>query len=415
MINLKKHSIANLVKIILNMCFLLKGVLENNLMANQNNIEGLLKIALKLLINDRGKFFTLIVGITFAVFLIMQMTAVFSGVMRRTSATIINIGAKMWVMDPSVNIQTDNIPMPDYVLDAVRSIQGVKYAVPLYTGGGLIKLSTGQYQAATIIGLDDTTLFGRPHLFNGNINDIYNNDAYIVIKDTEFHKLNNPELGTTFEINDHRAVIVGTGKALVNGLFGTPTVYTTYTRAISDLPTTRFTISYILVEPKSQDDIPYIQEKVKKMGYLARTQQEFITLNKNYYLYQTGLGTNILIMTVISFVVGLSIAGQTFYTFVLENIEEYGALKAIGAKKNELITMILSQATVVGFLGYGFGILLSSILIALAKLRLANYASLVTAQNLSFAFFMVIVIVAFSSYLGIQKVTRIDPFDIFRG
>ena len=28
-----------------------------------------------------------------------------------------------------------------------------------------------------------------------------------------------------------------------------------------------------------------------------------------------------LIMTVISFIVGLSISGQTFYTFILENLE----------------------------------------------------------------------------------------------
>lgn len=378
-------------------------------------MNGLSQIALKLLANDKGKFFTLIVGITFAVFLIMQMTAVFSGVMRRASATIINIGADMWVMDPSVNIQTDNIPMPDYVLDFVRSIRGVKYAAPLYSGTGLVKLGTGQYQSATIIGLDDTTLLGRPKLIEGAITSIYNDDAYIAIKDAEFYKLNSPLLGTTFEVNDHRGVVVATGSALVNGLFGTPTLYTTYTRAISDLPTTRFTLSYVLIQPKSNNDIPHIKEQVKKFGYVARTQQDFVDLNRDYYLYQTGLGTNVLIMTLISFVVGLSIAGQTFYTFVLENIQEYGALKAIGAKKNELVSMILFQSAIVGFLGYGFGILLSSILIALAKARLANYASLVTAENLVFAFFMVIVIVAFSSYLGIRKVTKIDPFDIFRG
>ena len=92
----------------------------------------------------------------------MQMTSVFSGVMHRSAATIINIGAKMWVMDPSVNIQSDNIPMPDYILDAVKSIKGVKYAVPLYSGTGLVKLNDGNYQSATIIGLDDATLFGRP-------------------------------------------------------------------------------------------------------------------------------------------------------------------------------------------------------------------------------------------------------------
>lgn len=378
-------------------------------------MSGLYSIAFKLLANDRGKFFTLIVGITFAVFLMVLMTSLFAGIMQRTAATIYNIGAKMWVMDPSVNTQIDNIPVPDYLLDLVRSVKGVNYAVPLYSGNGLLKLSDGRYQSANIVGIDDYTLYGRPPMLSGNIIDIYNNDAYIAIKDGEFSKLNNPTIGSTFEVNDHRGVFVGTGEALMAGLFGTPTIYTTYRRAISDLPTTRFTITYILVEPKSETDIAYIKEKIKEYGYLALTEDEFITKNTNYYLYETGLGTNVLIMTLISFIVGLSIAGQTFYTFVLENIEEFGALKAIGAKKNELITMILYQSSIVGFLGYGIGLLIASIVIALAKWHLSNYASLVTFKSLTVTFVMVLIIVAFSSYLGVRRVIKIDPFDIFRG
>jgi putative ABC transport system permease protein len=378
-------------------------------------MDGLLQIALKLLANDKGKFFTLILGITFAVFLMMQMTAVFSGVMHRSAATIYNIGAKLWVMDPSINIQPDNIPLPSYVLDAVRSIDGVKYAVPLFSGSGLVKLGDGKYQATNIVGLDDATLFGRPELLEGDIFNIYNNDAYVVVKDAQYRKLNAPKIGTTFEVNDHRGVVVGIAKAFVSGLFGTPTLYTTYKRAIADLPTTRFTMSYVLVEPKNTSDISAIKKQVQKLGYMALTQDEFTTKNKNYYLYRTGLGTNILIMTLISVVVGLAIAGQTFYTFILENSEEFGALKAIGAKKAELISMILFQSTVVGFLGYGFGVLISSTVIALAKLRLPEYASLVTYTNLGFAFVLVLLIIAFSSYLGIRKVIKIDPFDIFRG
>ncbi|MFI4955328.1 MAG: ABC transporter permease, partial [Gammaproteobacteria bacterium] len=258
-------------------------------------MNGLLRIALKLLANDRAKFFTLIVGITFAVVLMVLMTSLFAGIMQRTAATIYNIGAKMWIMDPSINTQTDNIPMPDYILDAARSIPGVKYAVPLYSGSGLLKLSDGRYQAANIIGIDDATLFGRPRMLSGDVINIYNDDAYIAINDAEFSKLNNPIIGDTFEVNDHRGVVVGIGEALMNGLFGTPTLYTTYLRAIADLPTTRFTISYILVEPKTTQDIAFIQQKVKELGYLALTEPEFVNKNTNYYLYQTGLGTNVLI------------------------------------------------------------------------------------------------------------------------
>ncbi len=62
------------------------------------------------------------------------------------------------------------------------------------------------------------------------------------------------------------------------------------------------------------------------------TKDEFNNGIANYYIYKTGVGTNILLMTVIAFIVGLSISGQTFYTFILENLEKFGALKAIGAK-----------------------------------------------------------------------------------
>ncbi len=378
-------------------------------------MNGLLRIALKLLLNDKGKFATLVIGITFSVFLMMQMTSMFSGILYQSAANIVNVGAKMWVMDPAVQTPQNSIPMPDYVLDAVRSIPGVKFAVPFYVGAGLVKLNDGTYQSATIIGLDDASLFGRPAIISGNILDIYKNNAFIMVKDANYAKLDSPKIGTTFEINDHRAVVVALAHTSVPGLFGLPTLYTTYNRATQDLPSTRYLISYILVQPKSTQDIAAIERQVKNLGYLALTDQQFVARNDQFYEFQTGMGTNILIMTLISFLVGLSIAGETFYMFVLDNLEHFGALKAIGAKSGELIQMIVFQSLVVGFLGFGFGVLLSSTMIAIGKMRIANYAAMVTYENLFLALIMVLVISVFSSYIGIRKVIRIDPFDVFRG
>ncbi|MFA5731408.1 MAG: ABC transporter permease [Acidithiobacillus sp.] len=378
-------------------------------------MNGLLRIALKLLLNDKGKFATLVIGITFSVFLMMQMTSMFSGILYQSASNIVNVGAKMWVMDPAVQSPQNSIPMPTYVLDAVRSIPGVKFAVPFYVGAGLVKLNDGTYQSATIIGLDDASLFGRPTIISGNILDIYKNNAFIMVKDANYAKLGSPKIGTSFEINDHRAVVVALAHTPVSGLFGLPTLYTTYNRATQDLPSTRYLISYILVQPKSTRDIAAIEQQVKQLGYLALTDQQFITRNDRFYEFQTGMGTNILIMTLISFLVGLSIAGETFYMFVLDNLEHFGALKAIGAKSGELIQMIIFQSLVVGFLGFGFGVLLSSTMIAIGKMKIANYAAMVTYENLFLALIMVLIISAFSSYIGIRKVIRIDPFDVFRG
>ncbi|MDA8363023.1 MAG: ABC transporter permease [Gammaproteobacteria bacterium] len=378
-------------------------------------MSGLLRLALKLLLSDRGKFVTLVIGITFSVFLMMLMTSMFFGIIEHSAANIINVGAKMWVMDPDVQTPQNAIPMPDYVLDAVRSIPGVEYAMPLYVGSGLVHLNNGSYQAATVVGLDDATLFGRPNLIQGNILDIYRNDGFIVVDDGNYAKLDSPKIGTTFEINDHRGVITGIARVSIGGLFGLPTLYTTYTRATQDLPSTRYLTSFILVQPKADRDVVPIEAAVKKLGYLAVTDQQFVQRNDRFYEFQTALGTNILIMTLISFIVGLSIAGETFYMFVLDNLERFGALKAIGAKSGELVQMIFFQSLVVGFLGFGLGVLLSSALIAFGKLRIPNYAAVITYQNLFMALVMVLVISVFSAYLGIRKVIRIDPFSVFRG
>jgi putative ABC transport system permease protein len=345
----------------------------------------------------------------------VQMTSIFGGILEKSSSTVINIGARVWIMDPAVKTVANSIPMPDYVLDAVRSINGVKYAVPLYSGGATVKLSNGEYQYVTIIGLDDASLFGRPALIQGNINDIYGDNAFIVVHDQEFSKLGNPTIGTTFEINDHRGVIVGIARVTTSGLFGVPTLYTTYLRAVQYIPNTRFTIAYILVEPKSESDIHYIKDQVEKIGYLGLTNTEFQQKIATYYKYQTGLGTNILMMTAISFLVGLSISGQTFYTFVLENLEKFGALKAIGAKSRELIYMILFQALFTGFTGYGLGVGLSSLLIGIAIKKVPDYTAKIGYSNLGSAFIMVLIIAGFSSLIGVRKVIKVEPFDIFRG
>ena len=156
-------------------------------------MSGIYKIALKLLINDRGKFAGLIVGITFAIFLIVQLTSVFAGILAKASATVINVGSSIWVMDPSLQNPLNTIPLPDYVLDALRSMKGVKYAVPLYSGVGLVKLNSGAYSPATVLGLDDTSLVGRPYMLAGRMEDIYSDNAFIVVKDQEYPKLGSPD------------------------------------------------------------------------------------------------------------------------------------------------------------------------------------------------------------------------------
>ena len=49
-------------------------------------------------------------------------------------------------------------------------------------------------------------------MIEGKIEDIYAENAFVVVHDAEFSKLQNPKVGSELELNDHRAVIVGIAK-----------------------------------------------------------------------------------------------------------------------------------------------------------------------------------------------------------
>jgi putative ABC transport system permease protein len=76
--------------------------------------------------------------------------------------------------------------------------------------------------------------------------------------------------------------------------------------------------------------------------------------------------------------------------------------------------MILFQAGFTGLTGYGLGVGVCTLLIVAAKMRLPDYAAMVTFQNLAVAFVMVLIITAVASYIGVRRVVHIEPFEIFR-
>jgi putative ABC transport system permease protein len=87
----------------------------------------------------------------------------------------------------------------------------------------------------------------------------------------------------------------------------------------------------------------------------------------------------------------------------------------MGANNRELVMMILSQAGFTALTGYGLGVGLCSFMITMAKMRLPDFASQVSFLNLGLGLFMVVVIAGVSSYFGIRRVLRIEPFQVFRG
>jgi putative ABC transport system permease protein len=374
-------------------------------------------VALKMLMGDRAKYLAIVAGIAFSALLIAQQSAIFCGLMRRTVGQLRDVcDADIWVMDPSVEYFDELKPMKEDHLYQVQGVPGVAWAVRLCKGQARMKLFNGKYQQAIVLGLDDATFVGAPRdILIGSLAALKTPDA-VLMDEVGYQYLWPGEplrVGRTFEMNDHRAVLVGVCKA--SRTFQTfPILYTRYNLALQYVPQERRILPFVLVKARSGEPLSEVCERITaQTGLEALPREEFGWRTVRYYMRRTGIPINFGLTVVLGFVVGCAIAGQTFYTFVLENMNQFGALKAMGVSNGRLIRMVLFQALVVAALGYGLGIGLASLFG-------------VATQNTEISFFMpwqilaltavaTALIAALASVVSIRPVLFLEPAVVFRG
>ncbi|MBM4126277.1 MAG: FtsX-like permease family protein [Nitrospira sp.] len=373
-------------------------------------------VALKMLFGDRAKYLMLLCGLTFSVMLIVQQGSIFWGLMMWSQASISNVNVPIWVTDPGI-AQVDEVkPIASTAVDRVRSVDGVEWAVPLYKGLLRARLASGDYHQITLTGLESSTLIGRPaEVLEGRFEDILQPDA-VVLDQWAVERMGGPGIvtvGTIFELNDKLARVVAIAKTQ-KSFTNIPVVYTTYERALRYVPRERRALSYVLAKAKDGlvvDDV--IQRIREQTGLGAFTEEDFGVKTIMWVLKNTGIGINFGTTILLGFIVGMAIAGQTFYLFTVENLRQFGALKAMGASGLTLARMILLQAFTVGLTGYGLGIGLATVFGFLTA-RGGSLPFVETWQLLLLVLIALLTICAVSALISIVKLARLEPAIVFR-
>jgi putative ABC transport system permease protein len=386
-------------------------------------------VALKMLTGDRAKYLGIVFGVAFATLLMAQQSSIFCGLMRNTTSQIQDVeGADIWVMDPGVQFIDDVKPLLDDDLYRVRGVPGVQWAVRFYKGQGRARFADGKFQQCLILGLDDATLVGAPRqILMGSLADLRKPDA--VMMDEAGYRYLWPgepfQLGREFEMNDHRAVLVGICKA--RPTFQTfPILYARYSQAVLFVPQERKVLSFVLAQPEPGLDArevcrrieEHTRPSVSQPGLKALTRQQFIWATVDYYMRRTGIPMNFGITVSLGFIVGAAIAGQTFYLFTVENLKQFGALKAMGVSNGRIVGMSLLQALVVGAIGYGIGlggaVLFGVVMGSVSARKGIELAFFMPWQILVLTAAAVLVIVFLASLVSIRRVLVLEPAIVFR-
>ena len=375
-------------------------------------------IAWKMLVGNRAKYLGIVFGVVFAALLIAQQASIFFGLMSLTVSQIRDVeGPDIWVMDKNVQFVDDIKPLSDTELFRVKSVPGVAWAVRFYKGLGRARLQEGTYEQMILLGLDDATLVGAPQrMIVGSIADLQKPDA-VIMDDAGYKRIWPGEafrIGRIFEMNDRRAVVVGITRAS-RTFQSFPICYTRYSRAVQFAPPERKVLSFVLAEPEAGVSAAEACRRIEgSTGLQALTRDQFIWKTLRYYMAKTGIPVNFGITVLLGFLVGTAIAGQTFYLFTVENIRQFGALKAMGTSNWMILGMVLGQALQVGLVGYGTGVGLAA-LFGFASRTFTRLSFFMPWQVLAITAAAVFVIVLVASLVSIRKVIVVEPAIVFRG
>lgn len=379
----------------------------------------MIKIALKMLVGDRAKFVMLVSALSFASLLITQQSAVFCGLMMWTTANIRNTDVPIWVVDENVEQSNDVKPLRDTDVTRVRSISGVEWAVPLYQSIQQARLADGTFKSIQLIGVDPSSLIGAPSIMiEGKPEDLWQAHAVIIdklgIERMSMEGGKKLKVGDSFEINDHEAKIVGISN-MSPSFTGHPFVYTTYDKAMEIVPPVRKNVGFILVKNRPDITPEELVKKIEEQTDLrAYTSDQFFWSTIRWYFKNTGIPISFGTMIVLGFIVGISVAGQTFYMFILENMRYLGALKAMGASNATLCKMLMAQAFMSGFIGFGIGLGLSSIF-GFVALKMTQPPFYLPYQVIFATFTGIVLICFFSSFIGIYRISKLEAAEVFRG
>jgi putative ABC transport system permease protein len=174
-------------------------------------------------------------------------------------------------------------------------------------------------------------------------------------------------------------------------------------------------LSFVLAKAVDGESPEVVARRVhEQTGFKALTKNQFSWLTMSYYLERTGIPVNFGSTVLLGFVVGCAIAGQTFYLFTVENLRQFGTLKAMGMSDRRIVRMVFTQAAIVGSLGYCIGVGLATALGLLLQAIRPIMSFFLPWQVLALTGIAVLVIVFLSSLLSIRRLVVLEPGMVFQ-
>lgn len=367
---------------------------------------------LRMMFHDKLKMVGTLIGVVFAVVLTNQQLGTFRGLLYKNVMLVRNAGADVWITPPGTMQVQAGKTLGDHVLMQASVTPGVARAEPILLGNASVQKPSGGTEPVTLIGLKLPAKGGLPwNVVRGDASVLERPDT-MIFEDAERETLGGLNLGSLREVNGHR-VAVG---AFTWGLlpFGPSYAFAGYDLARELLKTPRDQVSFVLVKAAPGQDHAELARALQARMPDAKvmTSAEFESTIIRYILTRTPIGVTFGTSAIFGLIVGFVIVSLSMFSAVVDNLREFGTLKAIGATTGDLAKLLFVQSLAFAVLGSSIGLaLVSRVASAIRSPKLAMvlgpemYAGTVVAMTL---------LCVVASSLALVRLHRLEPAMVFR-
>jgi putative ABC transport system permease protein len=277
---------------------------------------------------------------------------------------------------------------------------------------GSVSLPAGGSQQIQILGVELPECRGGPWNLVAGTCDALTRPNSIIVESAERESLGGLNVGSVREINGRSMTIAGFTWGLMP--FGPSYAFTEFgnARELGKSPSDQ--VSFVLIGLEKGADPQAVKKALvaRAPNTTVLTKEEFKLAIVKDLLTRTAIGITFGTSTLFGLIVGFVIVGLSMFSAVVDNVREFGTLKAIGCNNYDLAMLLFVQSVAYALLGSLVGLALVTRMAA--GIRSAKLALVLPPWLTVGTVFFMILMCSFASSMALLRVRKVEPAMVFR-
>jgi len=314
-------------------------------------------LALRMLFDAPVKSLGTLLGVVVSVFLMAQQSSLLTGILGRVTAFVESTGADLWITSLATESTDATDSLPAAKVGAAAGTPGVAWAAPVVQGIGRVTRPDGVQEFTKVLGVEAPRYAGLPRsLAPGSTASALRGPGRILLNWNDRPTFAAAEPGDRVEIDGQAVTVAG----FFQGMDPHSPYYYVFAniddaRAITGFPLDRVTFIAVGAAPGQALDELGARLQARLPNAMVKTSAELSAMEERYFLVRTPVGLVFGAGSLIAALIGAAIVAVTLYSTAIDRARDYGTLKAIGARRRDLLWLLLAQAWIFAAVGYLLG------------------------------------------------------------